>query len=336
MAAKKDTTALAAICYDYAALAGDGTAFWIEDLNGGVVAESGGNRRGRATRSALMSAKQVRYAACALGGSANGMVPSFARACQRELDHLAPREPGNAQPSSAYELPPEVCGLVHDLNNLLGTISGNVELIGPVLEDTDQPREQLRRVARSCRLARLLVSRIASVGERRERASVDLGRLADEILELLTPRTPAGVRVECEHVPGTAVIEADTVAMEQLLLNLTLNALAAIRERGCLRIALSTRSVAGNGEAEVVLRVTDDGCGMDEPTLLRARSPESTPSRGVGMGLRLVTRIVSEHHGRIAFVSSPGRGTDIEVVFPVRASSNPPSHRETPAEQLHG
>jgi len=324
---------LDALCFDYAAMAGGNTTFWVEDLNGVVVAESGGRRHGRTARSAVMNSQQVRYAACALGPAANAMVPYFARACQREVDHAQLRRAAQSRRTHGSS---EVTGLSHDLNNLLGTIAGNVELLEPVVEHAARAKEQLARIARACRLASLFVSRLGNAGGAAERTSVDLAEVADEIVELVAERAGAGVQILCKHELGAARVEADPVAMEQLILNLVLNALAAVGEEGRLEIMLSAEPQAGGSASDVVLRVVDDGCGMDEVTLAYARRADATPQQGAGVGLGLIARIVAEHGGRIDIASSIGRGTEVEIVFPSGLGADYRQAANVSAERVHG
>ncbi len=311
---------LEAVCADYCALAGGTTAFWIEDLNGAVIAHSGGSRRGRTARSALMRRQQVRYAACACGESANAMVPFFARACQREFDHRFGREPDES-PNKAFSS--EASGVVHDLNNLLGTISGNAELLSIAVADSPRGREQAVRILRACRLSRLFVARLGQPDvSSTVRAPVDLVAVADDILALTSAKTTARAVLVNETGLDPPMIEADTLAMEQLFFNLILNALSAVEANGSIEVRLTKRAADDTMGDAVTISVRDDGRGMEEEMLAALRAGNVSPDSPSGIGFGLVRSIVAAHGGRLDVTSALGSGTVVDIVLPLRVATS--------------
>lgn len=298
------------MCLDYAALAAGGTTFWIEDLNGTVVAKSRGSRQGRTARSALMHGRQVRYAACALGPAANNMVPFFARACQRELDHIfrdVPVSDASNMNASSGPSVEEIAGLAHNLNNVLATITGNAELLEVAVADSARGREQVARISRSSRLARLFVARLGGVGASDQRRSVDLAAVMSQMIELTAPSSQATVQLVLESCSSAFTIDADPLSMEQLALSLLTDARTAIAEGGILEIRLSRRE--GRGSDEVVIGVRDISDSVDQENLTKRRGQE----------LGLVRQIVAQHNGSIDVNSAPGRGIRVEIVLSVEA-----------------
>ena len=108
--------------------------------------------------------------------------------------------------------------------------------------------------------------------------------------------------------------------LEQVVINLVLNACQALtRKEQQIILETQTRRDTKTGKSEVILKVTDQGCGIDHPTLERIFDPFFTTKaaiKGTGLGLTITEKIVKEHHGWIAFESQPGAGTSVIVGFP--------------------
>ena len=122
-----------------------------------------------------------------------------------------------------------------------------------------------------------------------------------------------GVELEWRLDPTVQPIKADRVKVEQVLLNLLVNARDAAAPGG--RVRVETRRVG----AEVVLAVIDDGCGMDEETKTRLFEPFFTTKgddKGTGLGMAVVLEAVRESGGRIEVDSAPGRGTAVRIYLP--------------------
>jgi len=200
-------------------------------------------------------------------------------------------------------------GVAHDFNNLLMAVGGYGEALSRHAD------EQVREIAESLiglrqRAAGLTghLLAFARKGMTQPR-SMDLARAVNEMPRLL--RTLIGSRVALEiDAPDPAYIHADPAQIEQVLLNLSLNARDAMPNGGLLRISCRR---AGD---RVQLCVVDTGHGMDDATRLSAFEPFFTTkprSQGTGLGLALVHGIMEASGGTILLESAPGRGTSFTL-----------------------
>jgi CheY-like chemotaxis protein len=220
--------------------------------------------------------------------------------------------------------------VAHDFNNLLTTIHGYAELSRDGLE-SDDPRladldEILRAVDRGAELTGQLLA-----FSRRQPASpdrVDLNALIAGRTLLLRRTLGEQVQLELQPAGGLWSVSADPGQLEQVLVNLALNARDALREGGRIRIEtenvyLTRGQAREQGDVSpgpyAVLRVSDDGVGMDARTRERAFEPFFTtkePGAASGLGLAAVHGIVEEARGHVRIRSSPGSGTTVEVYLP--------------------
>ncbi len=212
-------------------------------------------------------------------------------------------------------------GIAHDFNNLLTPIGTIAEHVGRSLDPTD-PRhvdldEICRSVDRGAKLTRQLVSIARRDAGRPE--LLDLGTAVRELAHLL--RRTVDDRVELSIVVQTDAwpVRMDPGQLDQVLLNLAINARDAMPDGGKLRIAVAnaTDRVPGPGDwVEVV--VTDTGAGMDETVRLRAFEPFFTTkgTGGTGLGLSTCLNIVQEAGGSLSVESQPGRGATFRIALP--------------------
>jgi signal transduction histidine kinase len=230
-------------------------------------------------------------------------------------------------------------GVAHDFNNLLTGILMNTQLSLDNLSAGDPGRGMLEEVIReSERAARLTSQLVAYTGKGRVSARwIDVTAVVQITVAQMRSSIPRQIRVRCEFDPHLSAIEADKDQIQQLMSYLVVNAVEAIGEKPGGEIAVSaTRSNMGevdeawvsgfpeirSGEY-VLIRVQDNGCGMDEATLARAFDPFfSTKFLGRGLGLAAAQGIARAHHGAIRIVSAPGQGATVEVLFPTSAAAS--------------
>jgi PAS domain S-box-containing protein len=220
-------------------------------------------------------------------------------------------------------------GIAHDFNNLLTAIIGYNELVMGGLHERDPLRrnsEEVRKAAeRAARLTRqlLAVSRKQTLQPR----VLDLNACVTEIEKML--RRLLGDDVELSVIPGTrsACVRADPSQLEQVLMNLAVNARDAMPGGGQLFIRTSSITITSALEAgpdvppgnHVVLRVTDTGTGMSDETRARIFEPFFTtkdPGKGTGLGLATCYGIVKQSGGRILCDSATNRGTTFSIYLP--------------------
>ncbi|MHB1306153.1 MAG: response regulator [Limisphaerales bacterium] len=225
-------------------------------------------------------------------------------------------------------------GVAHDFNNLLTVIHGHTNLqLARKLLDTDlcHSLEQVSEAAvRAAALTRQLLafSRKQAIQFRRLNLNPTLERLRKMLPRLLGEH----VQLEYQLAPELPSIQADESGIEQILINLAVNARDAMPDGG--RVVISSRVVemtpevaSRNPEARpgrfVVLTVVDTGCGMDAPTRARIFEPFFTTKeqgKGTGLGLATVFAVVKQHEGWIEVDTEVGKGTAFRILLPVKPS----------------
>jgi signal transduction histidine kinase/CheY-like chemotaxis protein len=214
-------------------------------------------------------------------------------------------------------------GIAHDFNNLLAAISSTSEL---VLADVEDPAVQadveaiLDAAQRGGRLTKQLLSFSRRGLSRREPVEVDavVSHMADLLRRTIGEHIRLDVRTDA---PGALVL-GDAAELEQVLLNLVVNARDAATGPG-LRIDVRTERVDG----EVHLTVADDGRGMGPEVVARAFEPffsTKAADHGTGLGLSIVYGIATRMGGSVSIDSTPGRGTTVLVRMPCTADTAVP------------
>jgi PAS domain S-box-containing protein len=227
-------------------------------------------------------------------------------------------------------------GIAHDFNNLLTVIGGYTEA---ALAETD-PAERTRcleEVRRATERASTLTTQLLAFARRRviTPAAVDLNGTIAALGDMLQRLIGADVRLETALAPDVGHIRMDRGQLEQVVMNLAINARDAMPDGGVLTLATS----ADAGARTATVTVTDTGRGMDRETLAHVFEPFFTtkgPGQGTGLGLATVYGIVTQHGGSITVDSAPGRGTTFRLVFPadtgaVSRSQAESSHRNEAA-----
>lgn len=221
-------------------------------------------------------------------------------------------------------------GVAHDFNNLLTGMLGFVELSQHALPPDHQVRGYLDHVRGGGLRARDLVKRLLLFARRvpeARREPVQLDQLVTETLPLLSAALSSSIRIQRESVAGVGRVMGDAGQLQQVLMNLGVNAAHAIGARPG-RITLRVRPAEISGSEKLpgapgtyaCLEVIDTGCGMDDATQARIFDPFFTTKKqgeGSGLGLSIVHGIVREHGGLIRVRSAPGQGTTFEIVLPV-------------------
>ncbi|MCU1490031.1 MAG: Histidine kinase, partial [Acidimicrobiaceae bacterium] len=220
-------------------------------------------------------------------------------------------------------------GVAHEFNNLLTLIGGYTELLRRHFEGNERAGALIRDIHAATVRASVLTGQLLTVGRRRALHPVVLAP-ADEVhslSEVLERFVPTDVQVSWSLDPASGRVRIDHGQFEQLILNLAINARDAMPDGGRLDIAVAGVELAGFRATELAIppgkyvriAVADSGSGMDEETRLRCFEPLYTtkgPSKGTGLGLPAVRRVVLECGGAIRFDSELGSGTTFEVLLP--------------------
>ncbi len=231
-------------------------------------------------------------------------------------------------------------GVAHDFNNILTAIIGYTETAMTKAQRGEDFLPGLKVVLDSSFKARDLVKQLLTFSRGREANSeaVDLGQVVNETMNLVQAVTPSMIEVRTKIQVGDAVVKADPVQLQQVIMNLCTNAIQAMGEEGgLLRVNLATMLLpAGSAPPHpklapgeyVVLGVSDTGPGLDENLAKKIFDPFfSTKPRdkGTGLGLSVVHGIVMSCGGAVVVDSRPGTGATFRVFLP--------RSFETPKEQ---
>jgi PAS domain S-box-containing protein len=221
-------------------------------------------------------------------------------------------------------------GVAHDFNNILTTIMGYSDVLLARVTSDSPLRSSAEHIARSAARASALVRQLLVFGRKQIAKPVvlDLGVVIAGMESMLRRLIPEDIELLMELGEGVPPVDADPAQLEQVLLNLVLNARDALMGSG--RIVIGTAAVPGG----VRLRVSDTGVGMDDATRARIFEPFFTTkdsTKGTGLGLSTVYSIVQQCGGQISVTSAPRKGASFDIVLPAAAGVAAPEPSPGPA-----
>ena len=225
-------------------------------------------------------------------------------------------------------------GIAHDFNNLLTAIMGHVNLMALDLEEDDPHRNDLDEIGEACDRAASLVAQLLAIGRRQvsRPSALDVNRVIDDRVRMFRRVVGDAIEIETELEPGEVLAVLDESQLDQILLNLVVNARDAMPEGGRLVIGTGVQELdeppAGwNLEDEAFrpgpylhLDLTDSGVGMTPEVEARIFEPFFTTKElgeGSGLGLSTVYGIVRQNHGHVEVRTTPGVGTRFRIWLPV-------------------
>ncbi len=218
-------------------------------------------------------------------------------------------------------------GLAHDFNNLLTVVQGNAQLLR---EDpaSDSASEYLMQIESAAQRGASLVQQLLAFGRRQvlQPTILNLNTVVERTRSMLVRLLGEQIVVHVDLDPSLGLVKADPGQIEQILMNLAVNARDAMQAAGSeVRIATRNAVLASHGSTDgaeddvVLLSFSDDGAGMDETTRKHLFEPFFTTksfAQASGLGLATVYGIVRQSGGSISVASAPGRGTTFEIALP--------------------
>jgi PAS domain S-box-containing protein len=241
-------------------------------------------------------------------------------------------------------------GVAHDFNNLLQAILGYSEMLSQELDPAHEHKALIDQVLIAGERARTLTRQLLAYSRRQvmQLAPLDLTGVVTNLVKMLSRLLGEHIQLEFVSGPKLGLVLGDQSQVEQILVNLCVNARDAMPEGGKLSIELSNATVdaafcranAGAKEGSYVrIAVSDTGCGMDEKTLSQAFEPFFTTKgvgQGTGLGLSTVYGIVRQHDGTIVARSRPGQGSTFEIYLPQYEAQAPAEPEEKPKGVIKG
>jgi hypothetical protein len=213
-------------------------------------------------------------------------------------------------------------GVAHDFNNLLTAISGYTSLaIERATSDADLAGD-LAEIQRAADRAAELTRQLLAFGRRQvlNPQPLELEDVLRGVEAMLRRLVGEEIRLLIRHDPTTPAVVADAGQLEQVAVNLAMNAREAMPDGGTLTIA--TYPAVRDDVSYAALEVADTGIGMDADTRMRAFEPFfTTRPDGVGLGLASVYGIVTQSEGTIEVTSEPGRGATFTVLLPATGAA---------------
>jgi CheY-like chemotaxis protein len=227
-------------------------------------------------------------------------------------------------------------GIAHDFNNMLGVIMGYCELAQWSIPADHAAQAHLAQMLKASDRAKDLVQQILTFSRHKEqgRVPLQLQPVLEETLQLLRVTLPASVEIRQQFDSHAAAILGDPTQIQQVVMNLSMNAFHAMGEQGgVLTVTLDTINVEADLASShadlhegkyLQLVVSDTGHGMERAILERIYDPFFTtkaPGEGTGLGLAVVHGVIKHHQGAITVFSEPGQGTTFKLYFPIHENA---------------
>jgi signal transduction histidine kinase len=214
-------------------------------------------------------------------------------------------------------------GIAHDFNNLLTGILLYCDLLAAGLDNTERLRQYVEEIRMAGEQGAALTQQLLAVARKQipQLKPVLLNDIVESTKNLLRRLIGEQIELITALDPRAGAVLADPAQLRQILLNLVLNARDAMPQGGQITVSTENAKAINGDASSTVLRIEDNGCGMDHATRDRVFEPfftTKTQGHGTGLGLSTVQRIVDALQGTIQIESKVGHGTRVEVVLPSR------------------
>jgi two-component system, cell cycle sensor histidine kinase and response regulator CckA len=221
-------------------------------------------------------------------------------------------------------------GIAHDFNNSLQAIFACTEILLMGKREGDADFSKLITIEKAIQRASKLTKRLLIFGRKmdNETMPVNLNNEIDQVMQILKRTIPKMISIKFNLDDRISMINADPNQLEQIMMNLSINARDAMPEGGELIFKTETVVIEEGAAAKttglpegdyVLLTVSDTGTGMESSTLEHIFEPFFTTKKageGTGLGLSMVYGIIKSHGGQISCESTPGKGTSFKIYFP--------------------
>jgi len=213
-------------------------------------------------------------------------------------------------------------GVAHEINNPLGAVMALTALTLEDLKEDDPNRENLQEVVRQSERCRDIVKGLLQFS-RHSKVNpelADLNRILQDTLSLVTKQAQfLNITVAVNYDPQLPPVMADKSELEEVFMNILINAAQAMRERGT--ITITTRHSAADNSVEVL--ISDTGCGVPPDKIDKLFHPFFTTKesgQGTGLGLSIAYGIITSHHGSISVESEVGKGSTFKIRLPIASA----------------
>ncbi len=237
-------------------------------------------------------------------------------------------------------------GVAHDFNNILTAIVGYTDLLTAEFDGNARQLEDLEEIRKAARRAAALTRQLLAFSRKQvlEPRVIDVNGVVMNLDKMLRSLISENIELKTELATELDAARADPNQLEQVIMNLAINARDAMPEGGTLTIETGNATLDQAYAAEhvsvipgeyVMLAVSDTGCGMDHDTQARIFEPFFTtkpPGRGTGLGLSTVYGIVKQSGGNIWLYSEVGKGTTFKVYLPAIEAAPEPAGKPAAAE----
>jgi signal transduction histidine kinase/CheY-like chemotaxis protein len=218
-------------------------------------------------------------------------------------------------------------GAAHDLNNVLTAVMGAADLAATYISDETGVRKELALISESVDRAAALTRQLLAFSRHQitQQKRVNLAEIVRSLEGLVQRLTPSNIEIAIEAARDLPLVQVDPAQIEQVILNLCVNARDAMPDGGRLTLRVFEAST-GDGGPGVAVSVADTGSGITDEVRARMFDPFFTTKgegRGTGLGLATVRIIVDAHGGEIRCESRVGEGTTMTVLLPRAETAGP-------------